>query len=73
VTFLDAQQGTFEKIKIQRLSRYQAFQFSDAPLLPLISLILNLGSGPGTRNRDATESFISPSVHLRTTNLQFTH
>jgi hypothetical protein len=64
--FLDAQQGTFEKIEFQRLPSGQTFQFCNAPQLLLLSLFLNLGCGPGAWNHDATVSFISPSVHLRT-------
>jgi hypothetical protein len=62
--FLDAQQGTFEKINIQRLARDQAFQFGDAPPLLFLFFLPNLSRGLGAGNRDAAEDFISPSVHL---------
>src|SRR5271170_7212484 len=47
--FLDAQQGTSEKIQFQRLSRHQTFQIRDATALPFVGLLSEPLLRPGFR------------------------
>jgi hypothetical protein len=60
--FLDAQQGTFEKIQFQCLARHQTLQFRYSPALPLVILFLPPGFWPSYRL--AAEALVSPPVYL---------